>query len=148
MHSQTCLSLCLSYDLCPMDLDENFIKYVIINITLTPTKLLFCNRIHIVKWLILSWSLSQLTEHAVQMGKAVKSCTDFFVWVADVLFSWCVLWRFSWTQNKQKKVKCYACSPFFSKVVLQLMAPVILERMRRGMHFLTSLASCNRGVIN
>lgn len=44
------------------------------------------------------------------------------------------------TEAEEIELLC-SLSPLFSKVVLQLISPVILSSVRRDMHFLTSLTT-------
>ena len=106
--------------------------------------LLFCNRIPAVKWFILCWSLSHLIEHAVKLCRWERRwnpaliCRQggrcFILLVRSLAFLMDM-------KQKQKKLNCCALPPLFSTVVSQLISPVILWSVRRGMHLLTSLTT-------
>lgn len=113
-------------------------------LTLRHGKWLFCNRIQSVKWFILCWSLNHLIEHAVKLCRWARRwnptliCCQggrcFILLVRSLAF-------LTDMKQKQRKLNCCALSPLFSKVVLQLISPVILWSVRRSMHLLTSLTN-------
>lgn len=106
--------------------------------------LLSCNRIQAVKWFIPCWSLSHLIEHAVKLCRWVRRWNPALICCQGgrcFILLVCSLAFLTDMKQKQKKLNCCARSPLFSKVVLQLVSPVILWSVRRGMYLLTSLTT-------
>lgn len=111
-------------------------------LTLRHGEWLFCNRIRAVKWFILHWSPSRLIEHAVKLCRWARRWNPALICCQGgrcFILLVCSLAFLTDVKQKQKKLNCCAFSPLFSKVVLQLISPVILWSVRRGMHLLTSL---------